>query len=719
MKKITLTIAMGLIAFWGNAQTLQWAKQLSGSSATPFVVDVKDVIANAGFVYVCGSFTGTVDFDINSGTNNKVANGKEGFIAKYNANDGALSWVTTTNSNFNDIEYLKIKFATTTSGINNSYINLLIKEGVSGFRFLGINIQTGAQAYSSPTYNSDVSVEPLNFHNSFDGKQYIVGQFSGTLTVGTTTLVSAGGNDAFIVRLTLAGNLTLTTDMASRYGGTGEDVFNDISQNTYSDDILAAGSFTGTFSSEYSNNTPYTLTSAGLKDGIVIQFPSNSTTLKPINNSRVYTFGSTGNDEATNIQGGFTNGGTNNYIVIGGNFTGTVDFDFSGNTNNRTSAGNTDAFISGFATNTNGLNFVFTTIEGGASADTLGDFNDTFIQNGIYYSVNRGNTFGGSFITLGSCNFTGTQLTFTGQMTPQAATTQLKSSAVFYIAPNSNDWFTVGNFNGTSDFDPDAATSFNLSSVSSANNGFIQRIKICTTAGSPSIFSSSSNAICGTPTTAVTLTNNSALNENFKWVWYSGSCGGTVLGEGSSISVTPSTLPATYFVRGEGGCAGNSNCQSITFVNANPIATVTQTGNMLSADQPSANTYQWIDCNNGNTPIAGATGQDFTPTASGSYAVIVSNSSCSVTSACTQVTLGLDDFERFELQLYPNPANDYFIIQGDVVMEKITLYNMLGQKVKEFHEPENRFDISNLANGNYIIEVQTELGIARTKCIIK
>ena len=52
--------------------------------------------------------------------------------------------------------------------------------------------------------------------------------------------------------------------------------------------------------------------------------------------------------------------------------------------------------------------------------------------------------------------------------------------------------------------------------------------------------------------------------------WYSGSCGGTLVGTGNTISVTPTALPATYYVRYEGTC-GNTLCASV-------IVTATQGG---------------------------------------------------------------------------------------------------------------------------------------------
>ena len=64
---------------------------------------------------------------------------------------------------------------------------------------------------------------------------------------------------------------------------------------------------------------------------------------------------------------------------------------------------------------------------------------------------------------------------------------------------------------------------------------------------------------------------------------------------------------------------------------------VTEAAGVLTSDQGVPATYQWIDCA-ANMDIAGETGQSYTPTVTGDYAVIVSNGACSDTSACTTVT---------------------------------------------------------------------------------
>jgi hypothetical protein len=79
--------------------------------------------------------------------------------------------------------------------------------------------------------------------------------------------------------------------------------------------------------------------------------------------------------------------------------------------------------------------------------------------------------------------------------------------------------------------------------------------------------SASANPTTINPGASSTLSvNGGALGTGASWRWYSGSCGGTLVGTGASVSVSPSAT-TTYFVRAEGSC-GNTTCASVT-VNVN------------------------------------------------------------------------------------------------------------------------------------------------------
>jgi hypothetical protein len=96
---------------------------------------------------------------------------------------------------------------------------------------------------------------------------------------------------------------------------------------------------------------------------------------------------------------------------------------------------------------------------------------------------------------------------------------------------------------------------------------------------------------------------------------------------------------------------------------ASPIQ-VTQVNNLLTVNTSGATSYQWLDCNNSNAAIAGATGQSFTATKNGSYAVRAVFGGCAAISSCYSVTTsGIADnnFEN-QLKLFPNPGQGEFFV---------------------------------------------------------
>lgn len=71
-------------------------------------------------------------------------------------------------------------------------------------------------------------------------------------------------------------------------------------------------------------------------------------------------------------------------------------------------------------------------------------------------------------------------------------------------------------------------------------------------ATAPTISSIPSSTCAGSPITLSVI--GGSLNGAAAWQWYTGSCGGTPVGSGNSITVSPGAT-TTYYVRGEGGCA--------------------------------------------------------------------------------------------------------------------------------------------------------------------
>ena len=92
------------------------------------------------------------------------------------------------------------------------------------------------------------------------------------------------------------------------------------------------------------------------------------------------------------------------------------------------------------------------------------------------------------------------------------------------------------------------------------------------TAATSATTDAANNNICNGNTVNLTA-NRGTLGTGAMWTWYSGSCGGTFVGTGSSISVNPNST-RSYFVRAEGAC-GNSSCVSVTVtVSTSPVTSL-------------------------------------------------------------------------------------------------------------------------------------------------
>ncbi len=88
----------------------------------------------------------------------------------------------------------------------------------------------------------------------------------------------------------------------------------------------------------------------------------------------------------------------------------------------------------------------------------------------------------------------------------------------------------------------------------------------------------SNNNFCLGESTTLTV-DGGYLTAGAQWVWYENSCGGTAVGTGTTITVSPSNS-TSYYVRAEGGTCGNTTCSDAfisvveTIVHTNPYDTL-------------------------------------------------------------------------------------------------------------------------------------------------
>jgi hypothetical protein len=154
----------------------------------------------------------------------------------------------------------------------------------------------------------------------------------------------------------------------------------------------------------------------------------------------------------------------------------------------------------------------------------------------------------------------------------------------------------------------------------------------------------------------------------------------------------------------------NVGCDStltldVTITENNPI--VSKNRNTLDVNINGLN-YQWLDCNDMNALIPLATDDQYTPTESGDYAVVVTENNCSDTSTCINFprTATLDNLKKTVYTLYPNPANTHIYLIGNKQITSYSISNNLGQIVIANTTYEGKsIDISNLQEGVYTIKV--------------
>lgn len=155
---------------------------------------------------------------------------------------------------------------------------------------------------------------------------------------------------------------------------------------------------------------------------------------------------------------------------------------------------------------------------------------------------------------------------------------------------------------------------------------------------------------------------------------------------------------------------------------SNPDTSVSLTGQTISSGSSTA-TYQWIDCSL-NTAISGETSQDYTPTVSGEYAVVVTENGCSDTSSCIFVfVVGIEEGELARnVRYFPNPVEDLLKVDLGKWYRgiQIHVYDAAGRQVMSQSSGNGAnfsLDMGDLAKGIYVIRVQAGDDIAALRII--
>lgn len=178
----------------------------------------------------------------------------------------------------------------------------------------------------------------------------------------------------------------------------------------------------------------------------------------------------------------------------------------------------------------------------------------------------------------------------------------------------------------------------------------------------------------------------------------------------------------TAVIQNAAGCDSTITVDLSVFYTDDIDLTVMNNGDTILIANATGATYQWIDCNNGNISIIGAIHQDFTPNASGSYAVIITQNDCTDTSMCQSIKiLELVSSTFGNITIFPNPNNGNFTLDfgKQLTNAKITVKDVLGKQIYTKTLSGSEFNIYlEEAKGVYFITIQLEQGESTTMKLV-
>jgi len=264
--------------------------------------------------------------------------------------------------------------------------------------------------------------------------------------------------------------------------------------------------------------------------------------------------------------------------------------------------------------------------------------------------------------------------------------------------------------------------SFTVTQSQFSNNTTTDTINIFTSPSVPLINAAPNDTVC--ELNPVTLT---APAGNYLYEWFN-AAGLLTDSAGNMITVLDS---GAYMVRITDLATGCSSQSAWTYVAHYPgvyNTTISNTGGVLSVSGQAGNTYQWLY---NNTPVfPNGTGQILTPAFTGNYSVIATNVyGCSDTSNVINLTslVGLQEAPAFsDVLLFPNPATQSISLNfeafasGDI---NFTIIDAMGRQVfeEQRYVPQGKyikaFDLNGLANGVYMIRMQSEKNVKTLRFI--
>jgi hypothetical protein len=352
------------LAKYARTGALVWAKDLRGADSTSVGQGAAIAVDSTGNVIISGTFTGTINFDPNSGNTSFSAPGRNDvFVAKYDPN-GNLIWAKDIVGTAGTIDE---GYAVAVDGSGNvvaagsfqstaTFGAINLTAGGSFDSFVTKLSPTGTFLWAKATTGSGSTVAQTA-GVTFDGSGNVVstGFFAGTVNFNPggapLNLPYAGSRDIFVQKLDPSGNMLWAEAIGSSDVDQGNSVAADSSGNVY-----VTGMFSGPadFNPGTGNTT---LTPGGFEDAFVLKLDGAGqfAWAKDLSESGF----NAGQGTGVAVDG-------SGHVFVAGYFQGTIKLDPSASGAVLTSAGSFDVFTSEFDL---AGNFIAAQSDGGTGFD--------------------------------------------------------------------------------------------------------------------------------------------------------------------------------------------------------------------------------------------------------------------------------------------------------------------------------------------------------------
>lgn len=523
-----------------------------------------------------------------------------------------------------------------------------------------------------------------------NGNIYVTGIFSDILDFdpgpGIHNL-TADGSDSFILKLDSDGNFVWVKQLEGVYYQNGLSITIDSNGN-----VLTSGVFENTTDFDPGPGI-YNLTSV-VFDGYVLKLDSNG------NFIWARQMGGTGNDYATSV-----------ICDTAGNVYAT------GHEND-----NSSMFIRKFDENGNLLwvDTITATISVFSNSITV-DTDGNIYTTGQFYGtadfdpgIGVTNLFSNNtdiFILKLSTNG---NLIWVKQIGEQSGAPQGNQAGKSITIDAKRNLYLTGWFQSAVDFDPDAG----IAGLNSTSNGDLYILRLTDYGDFVSAKHIPSSWGCHGQSIAVSQDEEVYVAGGFRETTDFDPGTGTVNHTSGNISTGPDGFTVKLSYYGTASATDTTTCEPYTWTDGITYTTsgvyrqnlITAAGydsllvlhltvntvdagiNQINASTLSATpngSFQWLNCSNNYSLMPGETGQDFTATVNGAYAVVVAANGCADTSQCIvidEIGLSLSELHTDGIRISPNPTNGLVTLYSEHSLSdyRMVLYTPNGEFIRKF-----------------------------------